>query len=103
VLERGKILKSKKKRKTPKSKKFARPWLNFERLEIFRNLTLCSQASREMTLSSQAFLNLTQRHTNSSIQDFPTFSGISGFSLSFSLSDSTERTILPLPFSPLHH
>jgi hypothetical protein len=34
----------------------------------FRNLTLCSPTSREITLSSQAFRNLIPRHTNSSIR-----------------------------------
>jgi hypothetical protein len=40
--------------------------------EIFRNLTLSSRASLEMTLSSRAFRNLTPGHTNSSIQGFLT-------------------------------
>jgi hypothetical protein len=40
--------------------------------ERFRNLTLCSQTSREITLSSQAFRNLTPRHANSSIRGFST-------------------------------
>jgi hypothetical protein len=63
-------------------------------------LTLCSQASHDITLSSRAFQNITPGHTNTSIRR-----GFSPFSIdfliffSFYFSKQCEWTFLPLLLS----